>query len=219
MGQSEPIKRRARSPEKKKARRQEILDVAHRILTSAGFDQFSMEVLARETGLARASLYRYFSSREEVLLALYQQLRETWKNQLCQKLRPGMTDESFVRAYYKASSLDPIQIQLRSRLESTIKHNINRAVFAEEVRMSQAVLSELIDHLRECTGLSDETCHDLIISFGALLVGASQLDSTPRMERDLLPPGARRTSKALSYQHLFESNGKRILDGLRKEAD
>lgn len=202
----------------KLARRNAILDSARELLATSGFDQFSMETLARETDLARASLYRYFSSREEVLLALYQRLREEWKSMLIKALKPGMTDEEIVKAYFKASSKDPIQVLLRSRLESTIKHNVSDAVLAEELDLSQSVLSAVIGQLEACTNLPEAQCHDLVISYGALLVGASQLDATPSRERGLLSPAARRTGKALSYQRLFLKNGLRILAGLKSES-
>ena len=217
MSQSQTVKRRARSPEKKLARRMETLDVAHDLLTSKGIDLFSMEDLAKETGLARASLYRYFGSREEVLLALYQQLRHVWQEALCKKLSPEMSDGEFVKTYFKVSQKDPIRTELRSRLESTIKHNVSEAALAEELNLSQEVLMRLIGHLELCTGLSEDKCHDLVISFGALLIGASHLDSTPRIRRNRLSSRAMRTAKALSFKKLFESNGMRIITGLRNE--
>ena len=210
-------KTRARSAEKKAARRHEILDGAHAQLAHSGFDQFSMESLARETGLARASLSRYFGSREEVLLGLYQQLRELWKNALIKATRPGMSDRQFVEAYFRVSRKNPLRTELRSRLESTIKHNVSKTALAEEIEQSQNMLAELCPHLSHCTGLSVQQCHDLVISFGALMIGASQLDSTPSLERELLPANARRTGSALSSKRLFVSNGQRILDGLRRE--
>ncbi len=211
------VKKRARSTEMKIARRNAILESAHELLTQSGIDQFSMETLARETELARASLYRYYSSREEVLLALYQRLREEWRDRLIKTLKPGMQDAQIVKSYFQASSKDPIQVLLRSRLESTIKHNIRESVLAEELDLSQAVLASVVSQLTICTGLSEEKCHDLVISYGALLVGSSQLDATPSVERRLLSTSARRTRKALSYHRLFLSNGLRILQGLRQE--
>lgn len=215
MTQTESIVRRARSPEKKQARRDQILKVARRLLASKGLDHFSMDLLAAETELARASLYRYFSSREAVLLGTYQQVREEWKDRVLAKLTPGMSDVAFVKKYFELISKDPLQILLRSRVESTIKHNISRDVLLEEVEIAQKNLAQVIDHLSVCTGLSEDKCHDLIVSFAALLIGASQLDSTPRLEREMLSPSAKRTRDALSYRRLFESNGLRILKALR----
>ncbi len=219
MNAQPEVKRRARSAAMKLARRNNILTSAHTLLKASGFDQFSMETLAKETGLARASLYRYFKTREEVLLTLYQQLRNTWKDRLLKDLKPGISDDALVEAYFNASSKDPIQVQLRSRLESTIKHNVSKEVLAAELILSQDVLGQVIERLHTCTGLSQAKCHDLVISYGALLVGASQLDSTPSMERRMLSPAAKRTSQALSYGRLFHSNGMRILQGLRQEPD
>ena len=69
---------RARSPDAKWARRQSILTTAEQILRSDGFDAFTMNSLATTTGLAKGTLYLYFSSREELVLALYIHLNDDW---------------------------------------------------------------------------------------------------------------------------------------------
>jgi AcrR family transcriptional regulator len=44
-----------------------ILTIAHRLLTSSSGSSFTMDQLARETGLSRATLYRHVGSREALL--------------------------------------------------------------------------------------------------------------------------------------------------------
>jgi AcrR family transcriptional regulator len=70
--------RRARSDEDKLARRSEILDAARSVFDAGEVDAFTMDAVAAGLDLAKGTLYRYFPTREGLLLALaddeYEQL-------------------------------------------------------------------------------------------------------------------------------------------------
>jgi AcrR family transcriptional regulator len=53
-------------------RRRHILNVASRIFAERGYRATSMQALAQESGMGKASLYHYFHSKEEVLAELYE---------------------------------------------------------------------------------------------------------------------------------------------------
>jgi AcrR family transcriptional regulator len=65
--------KRARSPEQKEARRAAILEATAQLLAEGTVSSVSLNGIARRAGLSKSNLYRYFGSREEVLLALLQQ--------------------------------------------------------------------------------------------------------------------------------------------------
>ena len=48
-------------------RKMDILDKAMDIVSSAGIDALTMSSLAKEEGLSKATLYHYFTSKEEIL--------------------------------------------------------------------------------------------------------------------------------------------------------
>ncbi|MDX1803026.1 MAG: TetR family transcriptional regulator [Alcanivorax sp.] len=62
---------RARSPEQKAARRAQILDAAAAFFASQRFEAISLADIARQAGVTKAALYRYFPSKEALFLALY----------------------------------------------------------------------------------------------------------------------------------------------------
>lgn len=66
--------RRAITPEAKSARRAAITGAAAALLRENGRADFSMETLAARAGLAKGTVYLYFRTREEVLLAVHEQL-------------------------------------------------------------------------------------------------------------------------------------------------
>src|SRR5258705_13119245 len=65
--------RRARAPEHKSQRRDAIVRAAEGLLARReASDSCPVELLARKAGLAKGTVYLYFRSREEVLLAVHE---------------------------------------------------------------------------------------------------------------------------------------------------
>lgn len=55
--------------QKKSKTRKAILDAAIRLFAEKGYEQTSMEELAREAGIGKATIYGYFSTKNEIFLA------------------------------------------------------------------------------------------------------------------------------------------------------
>jgi AcrR family transcriptional regulator len=55
---------------KSEEKRQAILDIAKSSFTQHGFEQTSMSAIAKELGGSKATLYNYFSSKEEIFAAV-----------------------------------------------------------------------------------------------------------------------------------------------------
>ena len=64
--------RRALAPEHKTERREAIVRAAEALMRRDPSASFSVEELARRAGLAKGTVYLYFGTREEVLLALHE---------------------------------------------------------------------------------------------------------------------------------------------------
>ncbi|MFE9453761.1 TetR/AcrR family transcriptional regulator [Streptomyces sp. NPDC006739] len=58
------------SPERREARRAEIVAAARRCFSRDGFHQTSMPDIAAEAGVSAGAPYRYFASKEEIILAI-----------------------------------------------------------------------------------------------------------------------------------------------------
>src|SRR5499433_1299187 len=62
---------RARRPEEKEVRRQQILAAARKLVAEVGVGELSLNELARRSRVSKPNVYRYFESREDVLLQLW----------------------------------------------------------------------------------------------------------------------------------------------------
>ena len=72
MSASTPASSASRAP-RQDNRRQQLLDVAARLFRERGYHVTSMRDIAREVGMLSGSIYYHFPSKEEMLLAVYEE--------------------------------------------------------------------------------------------------------------------------------------------------
>ena len=94
------MKQRARTQEDKTFRRIQILDAAEKYFHEVGYEAFSMASLARLAGVAKGTLYLYFTTREEVFLTLYNRSLVRWSHSFTEQLNDTMTDQRYVETLY-----------------------------------------------------------------------------------------------------------------------
>ncbi len=63
-------------------KRQEIIAVAIRLLAEKDFEHTSVEEIAKESGMAKGSFYKYFQSKDELLIEIITQLPQKLKEEL-----------------------------------------------------------------------------------------------------------------------------------------
>ncbi len=208
--------KRAVTVDQKRERRRTILKTAEVHLKAVGFENFSMEVLARKLGIARGTLYRYFATREELLLAIYEQDREAWSTDLIEAVTPGMRDPDFVQCFLDQTRAHPVFLDLSARLESVIEHNVSIERLLESKQLMHALMSRLSRHLAACLNLPRSEAAHVVISLGTLLLGAAQIDSGPSLGDVDWPPEIHEMMDAFSSTDIFRSNAELILEGLRR---
>ena len=207
--------RRAVSDEDKSARRNSILAAADTHFREVGFEKFSMEVLSRELEVARGTLYRYFSTREELLLNLYQRQQQQFVERLIETTHAGVSDAAFLETWYELSIADPTLVALRMRLTSVIEHNVEKDVLVATKLAMTADFERLSAHMAEVLGLPAAQSDQLIVALLALLLGAAQADASPKFDYSDFPSEAQRIIGCFASREVFLNNGALILSGLR----
>lgn len=81
------------------ARRNQILDAATTVFAEKGFHRATIKDIARQAGIADGTIYTYFASKTDVLLAILNRLNETTERE--QQFAQGSEQDvrSFFRAY------------------------------------------------------------------------------------------------------------------------
>jgi len=135
---------RARSPEQKEQRRAEILGAAASLFEREGLEGAGLNAIAREAGLSKANLYRYFESREAIFLQLALADYRDWVGDVERALAPlaGSDDEErVVRAMVAVYASRPRLCALASALASVLEHNVSvDAVVEFKTRLMDVLL-------------------------------------------------------------------------------
>jgi AcrR family transcriptional regulator len=207
--------RRARTGAQKAARRAAILEAAAQHFVETGFEAFSMGQLGRMAGVAKGTLYLYFSSREEVLLALYLEKLAAWQQRIVAAAGATATDDHFARIFYTTAYEDQALLPLMSRLDSVIEHNVTLETLIAAKRDMADQVDQLGRALSAPLGLTPGQVHDALASLASLLLGAAQVDAGPRIDRRRLPADVKRLMASFASETVFLTNACRILRGIR----
>ncbi|NJQ01854.1 TetR/AcrR family transcriptional regulator [Streptomyces zingiberis] len=121
---------RARSPEQRDQRREEILAAAAHCLREMPFTEIRLRELGQRAGLATSAVVRYFGTREGVFLELLEREWAHWIKELPAELpsgdAPGNADnaDSVGRALARSLASRPLLCELFSVLAGVLEHNI-----------------------------------------------------------------------------------------------
>jgi len=209
---------RARTNEQKSFRREQILTAAHTLLTESGYDGFAMAPLARRANVAKGTLYLYFTTREEVLLALCTRYVDQWIEALRPELRAGMTDGDYAEHFFATAYGVENLMCLIARLEQTIEHNVAIDRFIETKRTFQQQIELIAVPMSTALAIDVETSLALLQSLLVLLVGTAVTDQGPNVAEEALPEDVRNLVNQFSARPLFVNTARHIIAGVRADA-
>lgn len=185
------VRARATREEDKLERRNEILDAAERLFWDHPDGLPSMENLAQAAGVAKGTLYLYFPSKEEVLVALHERYLNDFFDRLGAALaaKPDFSIEDLLDLT-RAEVLDhPVRLSLASLVVGLTERSIPPE---SALRFKMALGKRLLAAgagLGRSFGLEPDHCTRLLnVSYG-LVLGMWQLKGCMGSER---------------YKHLLE---------------
>lgn len=175
------MRTRAVAPEEKSERRAAILRAAEALLRRDPAGTFPVEELARRAGLAKGTVYLYFGTREEVLLAVHEkqshELFDVVERALAAK---GVDGPAVVRAGLAYLRAHPEFYPLAGNCRGMLDTNVGtEAAFAFKVGIGTrlAPLGTRIEALYP--GLAPGEGAALLMNNYALMIGLWQLADPP----------------------------------------
>jgi len=203
---------RARRPEEKQVRRQQILTAARKLLAERGVGEVSLNELARRSGVSKPSVYRYFESREDVLLQLWvdevRELSERLEHAFM-PLMPGHVD-GVIAAVVSAFSAQPMLCELTSIASPVLERNLSTEAIMR-AKTNLATLTVQIAgllHVR-LPFLSLEDCSWLASSAATWVAGM-----WPTVSPSAAVVEALSRAELLAMQPVFERDFSRLLSVL-----
>lgn len=207
--------KRARTPEQKSDRRDTILVTAKTLFMEAGYEGFSMGLLAKRAGVAKGTLYLYFGTKEEVLLSLYSLEFEQFCHALTAGISDTSTDAEFVSHLYETSIADPLFLALHARLGTVIEQNISMEALITSKRTMAHHFQSMINHLSGPLNLEYEQTLAALSGISALLTGSYDGSSGSIPENETLPEDVANFMRHFDMKTRFEKNAGYILQGIR----
>lgn len=121
-----PSFQRARRPEHRELRKQEILDAAEALLAEMPADEISLRELGRRLGVSKTHVVRYFESREGVFLGLLARLRLAWLDALADEWPAAPCEpDQVMQGWADSLAARPVLCQLWSLLPSVLERNVS----------------------------------------------------------------------------------------------
>ena len=184
-GARNPVRTAARTramlPEEKSERRAAILRAASVLLEHAPQGAFSVDALARSAGVAKGTVYLYFATREEVLLAVHAARQQKLFDALDKALSARRTDirlitRTVTRFVCAHPEFLPLAANCRGMLETNISADAalayRRAISERLVELGSR-FEALFPALGKGQGVS------LLMASYALMLGLWQISGTP----------------------------------------
>jgi AcrR family transcriptional regulator len=110
-------------PEHRAAQRLALLDAARAAILRDGLAAVTFGALAESTGLARPSVYEYFRTKSELVLALIAQEMPTWRSAVADGMRRGDSPEDALAAF----------VRVNLELVKTGRHELSFALAASDL--------------------------------------------------------------------------------------
>jgi AcrR family transcriptional regulator len=149
-----PSFQRARRPAQIEERKEAILLTALLLFQKKGLENVSLTDIAREAGLAKSNIYRYFESREHIYLVVLQRLAARFEQRLyppLEKLKgrgtvskvANIITEAYIDSPEYGELITVVNSVLEKRLTPPLVINF-RAVFLERRKRLAAVLASAL---------------------------------------------------------------------------
>lgn len=204
---------RARTDDQKEVRRRAILDAARAHLVEVGFDRFSMGAVAKKSGVARATLYLYFPTREELLYTLHLQALRSWADALLERVGPSATPETFLTAYFDTAHETPLILETLPRVPGVLERNVSVACLIDGKRQHREMGVEVAAHMQTALGVPESTAWGLLRGLLALLIGTTHALQRPDVDLEPLPEDVRDELAAMNPREAFLEAGLWLIRG------
>ena len=199
----------------KEERSQHIIESAEAVLNEFGFDKFTLDRVAFQAGFSRGGIYKYFRAKEDLFLVLHMKHITAWTDRLLRKVKPGMTDEAFVKAFLDTALDDPLYLPLLRRYENMVNENASDEFLKAWWQSYRENAKRAVRHVSACLNLDWDATSEAFWSIAAMMIGVSQMQSGQRGMT--LSPASKRGKRASDNQlrELFLTSAETLLKGYR----
>lgn len=174
------------------ARRSQIVDALMATMAEHGYEKASIQLIARQAGLASGLLHYHFKSKSEILLALVEHLAATARRRFDELAQEASAPDARLDAYIQArlglgpgADLKAVAAWVVIGAEAVRQPEV-RAAYGAAVMAERGLVAALAADLMSARGKSVERAGMLAASLVAFMEGTFQLASAVPQA---IPPG------------------------------
>ncbi len=166
--------------------REAILIAAMRLIERSGYKKMTMEDIAHEAGIGKATIYGYFNNKEDLALSVidhhHRRLMELWRQTLAEEGEPEARLRRMLLAQV-LSSFDRAQ-RCRQSIDETLAA-LRHVIIRQREKNSAELAQLLVVILQEGCEQGRFTCSDLPTTARTLLTCVSGLSPSNLSAREL----------------------------------
>ena len=177
---------RARSETAKLEREDAILTATEILLRQSGYEAMTMQAVATAAGLAKGTLYLYFTGREALVLAVHSRLFDRWIDRFAIH-QPELTGfDGFCRDFSRHYADDPLFLQLAGFANALLEPQLDRDDYIKSKRSMARRVKRLAGLVCRQFSIAPAAAQKLIWGFLTIAGGTTQMIvSTPITKADL----------------------------------
>jgi len=164
------IKQRANNPEQKALRRKQIMDATRARFLASSYEEVNLNNVAKDVGITKAALYRYFRNKETLFLALFVESLEA----LIASSNTELKQSSLIDSICNVLIENPTFCKLSAILHTILERNLS----LEEAKDFKLTLLDLmgkfsvqIQHHPSAPKLTQEQSFTLLMQIQQALIG------------------------------------------------
>ena len=166
---------RARNPEQKEERRQHLLDVARALIDAeSNLNLLSLNEIARSAKMAKANIYRYFESREALLLELLWDEWQDWfkdfQKDWSKVPKSKKIFDSLIKNLAMSFSKRDLLCNLTTALPTVVEKNLSEPTIKEFKYRSIQLFSDIANYLENCSNDLDSKTYAIFLQDSVSLI-------------------------------------------------
>lgn len=174
------------SADRANARREEILNACEKLYSEKSFKEITLKDVSREITCGRSSIYNYFSTKEEIFLALLKREYDLWGDRLLENTEKftDLTTERVAEVIAETLAARPLLLKILSMNCYDLEENTSfeRLVdFKKSYIRSVTLLKNFLTKFKP--GFTRQEVDDCLYSLLSLIFGVYPYSSTTEKKK------------------------------------
>lgn len=215
-------KLRARNDREKQQRREKLLAAARDLFAQLPYEAVTMAAIAEKTGLAKGTVFFYFKTKEELFLALQEQLLGEWFEEINARLNSLQgkgTPDRVASMLCQSLEGKTALTRLLAILHTTLEQNVD---FSTILRFKQFLLQHLLTTgealEKSLPFLAKGQGAQVLLRIDALIIGLEHLANPGPVARQALDQMPGKATLEVDFKGELGATVEALLYGLEKIA-